>query len=270
MISVKDYMEYRDYLRDYFAEMKKRNSCYSLRFIGSRVNVDPSHLVKIFQRQRHIGNSLIDNFIKNCGLSGSDADYFANLVLFNKAKNDRDSKLYFEKLIALKGVNAHSLDKNQYEYYTKWYYSAILTLLDFYPFTDNYATLAEKLNPPITEAKAKKSILLLKKLGLINKTKAGTWNLTSKIITTGEHYRSFAVKTFQEETMRLAMESLDRHPSKERNISTVTITLSEKNLSIVNEAIRQFRETLLQIARDEDNPDKVYQLNVQLFPLTKK
>ena len=262
-------MEYRDYLRDYYAEMKKRNSCYSLRFIGNRVSVDPSHLVKIFQRQRHIGNSLIEVFIKNCGLRGTDAEYFANLVRFNKSKSDRDSKMYFERLLALKGVNAHSLGKNQYEFYTKWYYSAILTLLDFFPFTDNYSALAEKLSPSISEAKARRSITLLKKLGLIKRNKNGTWYLTNNIITTGEHYRSFAVNTFQEETMRLAIESLERHPPEQRNISTVTITVSQKNLDTVNEVIRQFRETLLQLARDEDNPDRVYQLNIQMFPLTK-
>ena len=142
-------------------------------------------------------------------------------------------------------------------------------LLDFYPFTDNYAALAEKLNPPITETKAKRSIALLKKLGLIKKSDTGTWELTDKVITTGEHYRSFAVKTFQEETMRLAIESLERHQPGDRNISTVTITLSESNFKAVNEVIRNFRETLLQLARDDNVPDKVYQLNVQLFPLTK-
>lgn len=269
MICVKDYMDYRDYLRDYYAEQKKRNSCYSLRFIGSRVSVDPSHLVKIFQRQRHIGNKLIESFIKNCGLTGTDAEYFVNLIRFNKSKSDRDSKIYFEKLLSLRGVNTHTLQKSQYEFYTKWYYSAILTLLDFYPFSSDYAALGAKLNPPISEAKAKKSITLLKKLGLIKKNCDGTFILTNKIISTGNHYRSFAVKTFQESTMRLAVEALDRHPPKERNISTVTITLSEKNLDTAAEVIQQCRETLLQLARDEKEPDKVYQFNIQLFPLTK-
>lgn len=269
MISVKDYMEYRDYLRDYFAEMKQHNPCYSLRFIGNRVSVDPSHLVKIFQRQRHIGNALVENFINSCGLNGSDAEYFENLVRFNKTKNDRDSKIYFEKLLALRGVDARSLDKDQYEYYTKWYYSAILTLLDFHPFTGDYAILAEKLNPPITATAAKRAVSLLKRLGLIRKTKTGIWELTSNIITTGDHYRSFAVKTFQEETMRLAIEALERHPPEERDISTVTITLSKKNIGTVREVIRQCRETLLQLAAEEDRADRVYQLNFQFFPLTK-
>lgn len=269
MVSVKKYMEYRDFLRDYYTEMKKECPFYSLRYMGNKVTVDPSHLVKIFQRQRHIGTAHIEVFIKHCSMSAGDAEYFENLVHFNKAKSDRDSKLYFERLLALRGVNAHSLEKYQYEYYTKWYHSAILTLLDYYPFTSDYAELGAVLSPAITETQARRSVALLKKIGLIVKRADGTWHLTNKIITTGEHYRSIAVKSFQEETMKLAIESLERHAPEKRNISTVTITIAEKNLETFNEVVRNFRETLLKLARDEATPDKVYQLNVQLFPLTK-
>jgi uncharacterized protein (TIGR02147 family) len=269
MESVKNYWEYRDYLRDFYAERKNENQWYSLRYMGGKVSVDPSHLVKIFQRERHIGNALIDVFIDHCRLSGSDADYFANLVRFNKAKSDRDCRMYYERLLALKGPGARTLEKSQYEFYTKWYHSAILTLLDFYPFSGDYAALAAKVSPPISEAKARKSIDLLRRLGLIGKTEDGTFRLTDKIITTGDHGHAIAVKAFQEETMRMAIEALHRHPAEKRNISTVTITISEKKLDQINEIIGQFRQSLLRLARDEKEPDKVYQLNVQLFPLTK-
>jgi uncharacterized protein (TIGR02147 family) len=268
MKPVKDYFEYRDFLRDFYTGQKSTHAYYSLRYMGGKVSVDPSHLLKIFQRQRHIGNKLIDVFIKHCNLDGSDAEYFANLVKFNKAKSDRDQKLFYEKLLALKGSGARSLEKSQYEYYSRWYYSAILTLLDFFPFTDDYEALAAKVSPPITAAKARKAISLLMRLGLIRKSEQGTWQLTHKIITSGVHLRSIAVKTFQEETMRLAIDALHRHVPEQRNISTVTITIAERNLDRINETIAQFRESLLKMARDEQHADKVYQLNIQLFPLT--
>jgi uncharacterized protein (TIGR02147 family) len=268
MKPVKEYLDYREYLHDFYLDRKNRESFYSLRYMGSKVSVDPSHLVKIFQRQRHIGNLSIDTFITHCGLKGSDAEFFVNLVRFNKSKSDRDSKLYFERMLALKGAGAQTLQKNQYEFYTKWYYSAILTLLDFYPFKDDYAALAARLSPPISESKARKAVALLKKLGLIKQSTSGIWQLTHKIISTGDHCRSIAVKSFQESTMQLAIESLHRHPPEQRNISTVTVTINRKNLDRINESIAQFRENILQLARDETDPDCVHQLNIQFFPLT--
>ena len=122
MKPVKEYLDYREFLHDFYLERKNRESYYSLRYMGNKVSVDPSHLVKIFQRQRHIGNMLIDTFITHCNLKGSDAEYFINLVRFNKSKTDRESKLYFEKMLALKGAGAQTIQKSQYEFYTKWYH----------------------------------------------------------------------------------------------------------------------------------------------------
>jgi uncharacterized protein (TIGR02147 family) len=268
MKSIREYLEYRDFLKDFFDTKKEANSHFSYRVMGKRVGIDASHLVKIFQKQRHISTQLIDGLIEFCQLKERDAQYFSTLVHFNKAKSEHDAKVYYEKLLELKGVNSYKLEKNQYEYYSKWYYAAILTLLEFYPFTDDFKALAQKVTPSITEAQARKSIALLEQLELIKKAENGFWYLTNKIITTGDHCRSLLVRTFQEETIKLAAEALHRHPKEKRNISTVTITISEKNLDDINDIIKEFREALLKYAEDEKSPDKVYQLNIQLFPLT--
>jgi uncharacterized protein (TIGR02147 family) len=268
MKPVKEYLEYRDFLRDFFEEKKQGNPFFSFRYMGGKVSIDASHLVKILQKQRHIGNKSTEILINFCNLTGSDAEYFATLVHFNKSKSDRTSKQLYERLLSLKGVKSHALEKNQYEFYTRWYHTAILMLLDFHPFAGDYRELAAKLSPPITEAKARKSVALLKNLGLIARKTDGTFALTNKVITSGDQCRSIAVKAFQEETLRLAGESLYRHQAEKRNISTVTITISERDMDEINSMIKEFRAALLKYAQEKKNPDKVYQLNVQLFPLT--
>jgi uncharacterized protein (TIGR02147 family) len=269
MQSIKSYLEYRDFLRDFYNEKKEASPYFSYRYMGAKLSIDASHLVKIFQKQRHISSASIECFIDFCGLGGTDAEYFASLVHFNKAKSDRDIKQHYERLLALRGVKTYTIEKKQYEYFQKWYYSAILTLLDFYPFAGNYKKLAAQLDPPITEAQARKAIKLLKTLGLVTRHN-GTLELTNKIVTSGEGCPAVAVKTFQEETMKLAMESLHRHRRQERNISTVTMTMAKKDLDEINETIEEFRSTLLKFAADTKEPDTVYQLNIQLFPVTQR
>jgi uncharacterized protein (TIGR02147 family) len=268
MKSVKEYLEYRDFLKDYFEEKKQNNPFFSYRYMGKKVAVDASHLVKILQKQRHIGNKSIETFINFCGLKSNEAEYFSTLVHFNKSKSERDSRNFYERLLSLKGVKSFILEKGQYEYYTKWYYSAILTLLDFYKFSGDYKALAERLSPPISIGEARKAIALIENLGLIEKNSEGTYTLTNKIVTTGDHCKSIAVKLFHEETMRLAVESLDRHPREKRSFSTVTMTIAESDIEEINEIIKEFRSTLLKFAHDTQKPDRVYQLNVQFFPLT--
>lgn len=269
MKSIKEYYDYRDFLKDFYYEKKLTSPFFSYRLLGSKIGIDASHLVKIFQKQRHIGTASIETFIAFCGLSGSEAEYFSTLVQFTKSKSERNGKVLFERLLRLKGVRKFALEKKHYEFYTTWYYSAILTLLYFYPFHDDYKALAGKLTPSITEGQARKAVKLLESLGLIARDALGTYRLTNTIITSGDQCRSIAVKTFQEETMRLAMESLYRHAPEKRNISTVTITISESDLPEISELIASFRESLLKFAEEKKDPDRVYQLNIQLYPLTK-
>lgn len=158
MQPVTDYLEYREFLRDFYHEKKADKPFFSYRYIAKKLAIDPSHVVKIFQKQRHISVKLIDRCIDLAGLKGREADFFTALVHFNRAKTDRESGLYYRKLLEIKDMRAFTIEKGQYEFFQKWYYCALLTLLDFYPFSKDYKALAKKFIPPISESEAKKRL----------------------------------------------------------------------------------------------------------------
>jgi uncharacterized protein (TIGR02147 family) len=58
-------------------------------------------------------------------------------------------------------------------------------------------------------------------------------------------------------------------PAAARDVSSVTLTLSEKNFQQVKGLVQKFRKELLTIANNDPEPEAVYQINFQLFPLTK-
>ena len=74
---------------------------------------------------------------------------------------------------------------------------------------------------------------------------------------------------FQEKTMYLAAESLYNHDRDDRNVSSVTFTVNRKDLPDISDMIDQFRTTLMAYSKNTDRPDNVYQLGIQLFPLTR-
>jgi uncharacterized protein (TIGR02147 family) len=53
-----------------------------------------------------------------------------------------------------------------------------------------------------------------------------------------------------------------------RDISTLTLSISESSLQRMKEKIRECRRELLEIAKADEHADRVYQLNLQLFPLS--
>ena len=82
--------------------------------------------------------------------------------------------------------------------------------------------------------------------------------------------RSIAIKNFQKETVQLVINALDNVYKGERDISTVTITLSEKSFQEVRKELVKCRKQILKIAHQEEEADAAYHVNFQLIPIGKR
>jgi uncharacterized protein (TIGR02147 family) len=263
-----DYFDYSQYLREYYEYARINNPGFSYRYIQQKTGVDPGYMFKVFQGKKNLSQDAALEFIKMLKLTKVKAEYFKSMVLFAKAKNNQDAQAYFEKLLTFSKLSFRKVDKDAYEYYQKWYYAAIRQILSYYPFIDDYKELAKMTVPAITEAEAKSSVQLLLSLGFIEKspTKKG-YELTSKFLTTGEEWRSIAIRKFQQDTILLAHKALDQIPKEERDISTVSLTMSEDGLKKAKEIIAAFRSQLLELANQEENANRAYHVNIQLIPI---
>lgn len=268
MVTIYDYLDYREFLRDYYSEKKQKTPFFSYRYISSHVGMDSSFVIKVLQGNLHISTKKIDLFIKLLGLSGTEAEYFETLVHFGKAKTERQRKFFFEKLFSVSAIKAEHLEPHQYEFFLKWYYAAIWSIISGAPFDGNWRALAQKCSPPITVWEVKRAIQLLETLKLIKKKDDGKYYTTSLNLTSGQKWHAHAVETHQREMIRLAGESIDRFGKNERDISTVTITIDEKALPAIQEHVRQFRLSLIKMVNNLGGSERVYQLNIQLFPLS--
>jgi uncharacterized protein (TIGR02147 family) len=269
MQSVKQYLDYRAYLRDFYAERRARSRVFSYRFMAKRVGMDHGYLVRLLQKKVHMADGHVGPFAALCGLSGRDREYFAALVRFNKSRDPDETARWFEKLMGLAGVKAHPLERDQFEYYSAWYHSAIRALLGHMRIRGDAAPLAKALNPPIPEKRAQESLELLERLGLAAPGPDGAWRPAEAIITTGGNLQAAAVMQFQREMIRLAEESLVRHPKDHRDISTVTLSIAAAELGGLRERIAGLRRSAMSLAALSERPDAVYQLNIQLFPLSR-
>jgi uncharacterized protein (TIGR02147 family) len=147
---------------------------------------------------------------------------------------------------------------------------AVRELLAFYKFNGDYKELAKSVDPPISPSQAKKAITLLERLRLIKKGPDGFYSQTDNLISTGYDAKTVAINNFQLSTLDLAKESIDRFPKQERDISTLTLSFSGPLYHTLSEKLKNFRRELLELVKNDPNPvDRVYQINFQIFPLSK-
>lgn len=270
MPNIFDYSNYRSFLNDYYLEKNKKDKKFSHRFFASKIGLNSTGFFSdVLKGNRNLTLPLILKFSKALKLKKDEQNYFENLVNFNQAKSADEKNNYYEKILSFKNIRADIIGKDQYEFYSKWYYSAIRELLYFYKFKNDYRSLAKKLNPSIRMEQAKKAVKILERTNLIKKDKKGYYKQTSSFITTGKEFQPLNIHNFQTANMELAKQALERHPKDKRDISTLTLTLSESSFKNAKQEIEKLRKKLLLIAEQDKKVDRVYQANFQLFPLTK-
>ena len=265
------YSDYRQYLRDYYETNKALNPNFSYRYLAQRAGINSSAFYKyIMEGERNLTKATI---LKTCvalKLKDKDAEYFENLVSFNQAKTIREKNLYFDRLTRLRGnYEKRKVREAQYGFYGEWYHSAVRELLACFPFKGRYEFLAERLTPPITAKQAQESVTLLAGLGLAAKDAQGRWRQTDPVLATDGQVDSQIVVDFQNKMLKLAMEAFARTTREERLMSSTTFSLSGESLDLFKKKIRELKSELMELSRLDERADRVYQLNLNLFPLSK-
>jgi uncharacterized protein (TIGR02147 family) len=267
-IDVMEYLEYREFLRDWFQERKRVARVTSYRYLSQKTGVDAAWLVRVFHREGHLSDEAVGSFIKLCGLDARRAEYFKLLHRFSKTTSDTERRHCFDDMMRMRELESRHLIEGEYGYFSGWIPSSLRSLIGITRDTSSSEFLAKSLSPSVTESEVVHAIELLRALGLIVPDANGGWNITDRILTTGAEIPSDSLRAFHRSILHLAEESLERHPPLERDISTLTLTLSASDLPEVKERISQLRRNLLQLARNAKTADRVYALNISMFPLS--
>jgi uncharacterized protein (TIGR02147 family) len=80
--SIYDYIDYRQYLHDYYLYHKTKDSEFSYRFLAKMIGFSSPNFVKlVIDGQRNIGKESLPKIIDALGLKKKEAEYFSYLVL---------------------------------------------------------------------------------------------------------------------------------------------------------------------------------------------
>lgn len=262
------YLEYRDFLKDAYEERRQIQPYFSYRFIGNRVGMDSSYLTRLFQKKLHLGDDLIERMAAAFGLEGAALDYFRVLVGFNKARTEVQARACHEQLMRLRGVGYRLVKEDEQEYFSNWIHAALRSYLDCQPFDGDYDALGAALLPPVSGEAVKQALFLLERMGMVRRREAG-YEVLDAHLHSGENWTAQAIRAFQKSTMELAARALDAVPSSQRDISTMTMNIDAQTLEDLKVMVREFQENVAKLVEAAPRSDRVYHLNLQLFPMSR-
>jgi transcriptional regulator with XRE-family HTH domain len=240
------------FLKNELERRKKFNQSYSLRALARDMNVDSSLLVKIVNGKRKAGPKMCRHIEERLNLKSGT---FSSDVPSRFIKEGRTLPLG---------------DEHYFNVISQWEHFTVLNLLYCPGFQHSLENVAKLLD--IGPERASQVISELKNVGLLVEETLHDgihWSRGTTHIKTTDGVRSLALRLSHLESLDLAKTKLEAIPLEERDFSAVIFPVDLKVLPFVKEMIARFRDDLeVMVNRIPQNKESVYQLSLQLFPLS--
>jgi uncharacterized protein (TIGR02147 family) len=271
MERIEFYTDYRQFLRDFYQERKQHHSYFSYRYFCQKAGIaSPALYKEVVSGARNLTTRTMESFIKGMGLVERDAAYFRALVLFNQSENEQEKMQALNRLRGLRRkVKQEIVPMDLYEYFSTWYLPVVRELVCVFDWQGDYRLLAQAIVPAIKKSEAQQAVKFLLEKGFIKTADSGKYIQTNPALSTGSEVSSLAIRAFNEMMTRRAAEAIREFPPSERDVRTVVVGISSSSYSLIKEEIREFVSRVVRIVDEDSRSDRVYSLNMQLFPLSR-
>ncbi|WP_176736891.1 TIGR02147 family protein [Oligoflexus tunisiensis] len=272
-VPVTRYLDYREFLQAVYLALKQELGTYSYLTYAEDLGFSKTNVIHlIIKGKRPLTGKAADRISSAFEMRANERKYFEQLVDFQNSHDPIEREKLMQNLLHYKTKEVHSeASHDQLEFFTEWFNVAIYELAFTPYFTEEPKDLAALLTPRIRPEQARKSLELLQRLDLLRKDEtSGRLIPTRNRVSTGDEIASLAIIRYHQKMIDLGKESLTSVDAALRDISAISIAIPEDKLPELKKEISALRKKLLGMAEAESHPDAVYQVNFQLFPLSRQ
>ena len=235
---------------------KKRNPNFSLRAFARWLSVSPGQLSQMLSGKRTITPKILDKIGQRLDFSPIEKSQLEASLIPNQGSNT-NSESATNKLL-----------DDQFTAISDWYHFAILSLSKVRGANPDPRWISRTLGIQVNEAS--EAIQRLERMGLLE-TKP-SFKQVGDPIEVASDVPSSAIRRFHQQILGLAQEKIEQVDKVHRDFQSITIPIEQKNLNQFRNHINAFLDLAAKQSEKDVSSKKcdyVYQLNVQLFPLTK-
>jgi uncharacterized protein (TIGR02147 family) len=248
---------FRLFLQSELGRRCANNPQYSMRAFAKYLGVDHASLSQLLRGKRALTGRTILKLGTRLGLDRHAVDgYVAREAIWARNSEDEPSL-----------IEVRQLADDTSAVISDWYHYAILELTRLHNFKPDSRWIARVLG--ITADDVNLALSRLLRLGLLEMVARDRWidrsgNTTASLA----EFNRAAVERLSEQVHRLMLKAIGTLPEGRYEHSSTTVALSTAQLPAVLERIARFRRELIALFDQGCVRDDVYQLEINLFPMT--
>ena len=268
--NVYEYLDYRLFLKNWFAWKKKSNPRYSHRLFARRADQrSPSLLLHVVDGRRNLTQKAREGFCAAMALGVKEARFFGFLVELDQAETPGARSDAMAAIMSTRRfLKARQVDSDYFKYFSRWFYSAIRELARREDFKADPSWVAYQLVPSITKKQAKEALDTLLDLGMLAPDASGVLRVTESDVVTAKEVRKTAVVSYHVEMLERATEAVRNLPGSQRHVVGFSGAIPSDMLTEIKEKLN---DLVLDVAAysDKEPHEQVYHLELAFFPLSK-
>lgn len=272
MLSIYNYTEVHEFLRDSWKAKKKRNPAFSMTAWAKQLGLENSSPLSLaFKGKRALPKKYLPEVVRSLELNGDEGLYLEALVDLSKARTPEQRLFYLKRLNELSPVEG--FDNNtvqEYKYLSDPIHTAIIEMTGLKGFRCDPRWIKNKLRFSVTIEEVEEVVNRLVDLNLLkNDPSQKVFIKTHKNLTTEHDVADLATKNYHKNISLFAAEQIFEQSVTEREFGSYTFNLKKNQMPKAKELIREFLNHFFNELEAETNASSdTYQFNVQLFKVT--
>lgn len=277
---LQNYMDYRKYLLDWYNHKrvlsKKSLRPYNYAMFSAAADIkSPNYLKMIIEGQRNLSEEMILKFAKAMGMNKESSDEFRLLVLFGQATDPAERNFFLKELSEFRvqaQLRSGEISAKSYNKVPSWITWILYALMDQEGVEFQSEKLRELLRGKASTNEIDEALKTLINTGeIIQDDVTGKLKKARNLIDSPEEIPVALIRKLQSQLMYLGLESLFQDSPAEREFGSLTLSLTKSEFEEIKFKLRQMRKQINKdnsIKRMTSQGERVYQLNLQLFPVT--
>lgn len=279
--SLSAYTDYRVFLKDFY-EFKRRATKGDLRpysyatFAAAADIKSPNYLKLIIEGQRNLSADMAKKFARALGLDKNDSEEFLALVDYSQALDPLERNRFLKTLSDIRvkqQLKSGEIKAETWEKVPSWVSWVLYAMADQKGVrAEKSEELAALMRRNVKLDDLRKSLDRLLSSGELIKQESGELTKGRELMIGSENIPVALVRKLQAELIYLGLESLFQDQPQDREFGAMTVSLTEAEFEQLKFELRQLRKRWtkdISVARKQVKGDRVFQLNIQLFPVTR-
>lgn len=268
MLNIDEISDYRDLLKDYYVQRKLDFPLYSYKMLGSKLGLETSQVYRVLNKEYHLPTRSVPLAKDLLKLKGRSGELFEILVAASKTKSQAKKDKLYKMALSLKDVKMRQLDSNELLFLSKWWIPVVRVTIEMNGGEAEPSKLLKMIRPAISREQLDEAIRVLRELNLITPLASGRYAISQANFTSAGAAKVTAIRSYQNQLLALAQDSIVSVDPKQRNISSLLVGVDDDCYDDLNNMTQEFRRQIQKRVEEVPEPKKAMQFVFALYPVS--